>query len=131
MTRTEVARYLGKSVATVRRAEGVHLHPRRDDRGVHRFAPAEVRALAQAIRRGEVRLSQVAFNQPAETRPISHDDGLAQQLRSEILELRSVAAIAVDLLFDVAPQRVLRELDPELLEALFAIRDADDGGLKP
>jgi hypothetical protein len=128
MTRTEVARYLGKSIATVRRAEGVHLHPRQDHRGVNRFAPAEVRALAQAIRRGEVRLAQITFGQRAEARTESPDERIVQPLRSELLELRSLAAIAVELLFDVAPRRVLRALDPELLEALFAVRDADDDG---
>ena len=125
MTRTEVARYLGKSVATVRRAEGVHLHPRRDHRGVHHFRPAEVRALAQAIRGGEVRLTQIKFQQPAEPHTESSDEHVLEDLRSEFLELKTVAAIAVDLLFDVAPRRFFRELDPDLLEALMAVGDCE------
>jgi hypothetical protein len=130
MTRTEVARYLGRSIATVRRAEGVHLHPRQDHRGVNRFAPAEVRALAEAIRSGAVRLAQITFNQKVETRTKSPDEHHVQQLRSEFLKLKTIAAIAVDLLFDVAPRRVLRDLDPDLLEALLAVRDSRDDGLR-
>jgi hypothetical protein len=128
MTRTEVARYLGKSVATVRRAEGVHLHPRRDHRGVHHFAPAEVRALAQAIRVGEVRLTHIKFHQQAETPTKSSDEHVVQQLRNEFLQLRTLAAVAVDLLFDVAPPRLLGELDPDLLEGLLALGDPGGDG---
>src|SRR5690606_14384846 len=46
LTRTGVARRLGKSIATVRRMEGVELHPTRDERGVHHFDPDEVDAVA-------------------------------------------------------------------------------------
>lgn len=41
-----VAKRLGKSIATVRRMEGIELHPARDERGVHRFDPDEVEAVA-------------------------------------------------------------------------------------
>lgn len=122
MTRTEVARYLGKSVATVRRAEGVHLHPKRDHRGVHHFAPAEVRALADAIQRGDVRLTLITFEQCAQSRTKPVDEKV-DQLCGEIVELKAVAAIAVNLLFDVAPRRFLRELDGDLIDALLAVRD--------
>ncbi|MEO7032382.1 MAG: hypothetical protein ABI548_00995 [Polyangiaceae bacterium] len=56
MTRQQVARRLGRSLATVRRIEGVLLHPVRDDRGVHRFNAAEVETLAQKIDGGQVAL---------------------------------------------------------------------------
>lgn len=56
MTRAQVARRLGKSIATVRRLEGVLLHPERDARGVHRFRVDEVERLAIDIRRGHVAL---------------------------------------------------------------------------
>lgn len=52
MTRGQVARRLGKSVATVRRMEGSQLHPRRDAGGVLRFNPAEVDRVARAIQDG-------------------------------------------------------------------------------
>lgn len=57
MTRKQVARRLGKSIATVRRIEGVLLHPTRDERGVHHFDPNEVEALAGEVGRGVVALS--------------------------------------------------------------------------
>jgi len=47
LTRGQVAKRLGKSVATVRRLEGQALHPRRDARGVLRFDPDEVEAVAE------------------------------------------------------------------------------------
>ena len=46
-TRAQVARRLGKSISTVRRLEGVDLHPVRGPDGVNRFDPAEVEALAR------------------------------------------------------------------------------------
>jgi hypothetical protein len=52
LSRIEVARRIGKSVATVRRLEGVELHPRRDSYRVHRFSLDEVERLAEKIRRG-------------------------------------------------------------------------------
>jgi hypothetical protein len=58
MTRKQVALRLGKSVATVRRIEGVLLYPTRDARGVHRFDVSEVDALAQRVKNGHVQLSQ-------------------------------------------------------------------------
>lgn len=57
MTRNQVARRLGKSIATVRRIEGVLLHPTRDERGVHHFEPDDVEALAVDVERGVVALS--------------------------------------------------------------------------
>jgi hypothetical protein len=47
ITRAQVARRLGKSIATVRRLEGHSLHPCVDESGVHRFDPKEVERLRQ------------------------------------------------------------------------------------
>jgi hypothetical protein len=47
LTRTQVARRLGKSVATVRRLEGCVLFPSLDWRGVHRFDDWEVEQLRE------------------------------------------------------------------------------------
>ena len=46
LTRSQVARRLNKSLATVRRLEGWKLHPRRDANGIHRFDPEEVKRLS-------------------------------------------------------------------------------------
>jgi hypothetical protein len=58
MTRKQVALRLGKSVATVRRIEGVLLYPARDARGVHHFDVSEVDALARRVKNGHVHLCQ-------------------------------------------------------------------------
>lgn len=50
LTRAQVARRLGKSIATVRRLEGVALHPVIDDEGVHRFDETEVERLVDRRR---------------------------------------------------------------------------------
>lgn len=42
LTRAEVAKALGCSVASVRRMEGTTLHPTQDAEGIHRFDPLEV-----------------------------------------------------------------------------------------
>src|SRR5688572_29571556 len=46
LTRAQVARRLGKSIATVRRLEGESLHPLQDEAGVYRFDAAQVDRLA-------------------------------------------------------------------------------------
>jgi len=48
LTRAEVARRLGKSIATVRRLEYRALFPVRDERGVLRFAESDVERLRNA-----------------------------------------------------------------------------------
>ena len=55
LTRSQVAKRLGKSIATVRRLEGDRLHPRRDEAGINRFDPAEVDRLAADLRLGRRR----------------------------------------------------------------------------
>jgi hypothetical protein len=49
LTRFQVARRIGRSVATVRRLEGKALHPSRDGRGINRFDEDEVERVAQEI----------------------------------------------------------------------------------
>jgi hypothetical protein len=51
LTRGQVAKRLGKSIATIRRMEGRELHPERDPNGIMRFDPEEVER-AQGPRRG-------------------------------------------------------------------------------
>lgn len=51
LTRGQVAKRLGKSIATVRRMEGGALHPKQDLNGIFRFDPTEVeRVLRQPSR---------------------------------------------------------------------------------
>lgn len=49
LTRSQVAKRIGRSIATVRKMEGRTLHPRVDARGVHRFDVVEVEAVARRI----------------------------------------------------------------------------------
>jgi hypothetical protein len=58
MTRKQVATRLGKSLATVRRLEGVLLHPTQDSQGVHRFDRDEVEALAQNVEQGRLLIAR-------------------------------------------------------------------------
>lgn len=49
LTRVGVARFYEISVTSVRRLEGVHLHPVQDDRGVWRFERAEVERVRSSV----------------------------------------------------------------------------------
>ncbi len=72
MTRSQVAKRLGKSIATVRRMEGVELFPTRDGRGVFRFDPAEVEAVAAGHTRNS---ADTAGLVRAGGAPTEHDAG--------------------------------------------------------
>lgn len=48
LTRSGVAKRLGKSIATVRRMEDEELHPLRDARGVLQFSEEEVERIARS-----------------------------------------------------------------------------------
>lgn len=58
LTRTGVARVLGKTVSTVGRLEGEVLFPVHDERGVHWFEPREVERVAERMREGRVRCAR-------------------------------------------------------------------------
>lgn len=58
LTRGEVATRLGISTSSVRRLEGVRLHPAQDDRGVWRFSEAELDAVPRAQSRLKTRRRQ-------------------------------------------------------------------------
>jgi hypothetical protein len=64
MIRRQVAQRLGKSLATVRRIEGVLLHPIQDAHGVHRFDHEQVETLAQGIESGRITLWQALQRTP-------------------------------------------------------------------
>lgn len=89
MTRKQVAVRLGKSLATVRRLEGVLLHPVRNARGVYRFNPDEVEELAEDVDRGYVSLVR-------ELRPAGRGLGQSPCARCTVLE-RKLTAVRNDL----------------------------------
>lgn len=91
MTRKQVARRLGKSVATVRRLEGHLLHPSRDSRGIHRFDPNEVESLVQDVERGRVVLVAELARTQADPTNTDHAGtatcARCQQLQEEVVSL--------------------------------------------
>jgi hypothetical protein len=54
LSRSAVAKLLGRSIATVRRLEGRELFPQRDRKGVLRFDEDEIAAVARRLRTGDV-----------------------------------------------------------------------------
>lgn len=49
LTRDDVAKRLGVSIATVRRLEGTRLHPLIDDKSVRRFKASDVERVAKEL----------------------------------------------------------------------------------
>jgi len=130
MTRGEVARYLGKSIATVRRIEGCHLHPHRDANGVFDFEPTEVRELRKALNRGELRLTGINFTRDharsTGNRPGAPAADALVSVQRQLNELRAVARDAVELFYLVCPDRFLAEIEPQVLDAFDAILSETD-----
>lgn len=125
MTRGQVAYYLRKSIATVRRIEGRHLHPHRDARGVFQFDRAEVRELRNALNRGDLRLTGINFTRDSAPsmgdRPVAPATDALVSLRRQLSELKAVARDAVELFYLVCPEGFLAELEPEVLDSFDAV----------
>jgi hypothetical protein len=79
-----VAKRLGKSIATVRRMEGVELHPMRDTRGVNRFDPDEVERLAQAERSGSRATHSRSYRIANLERLHRRSEGVEEQLAPDV-----------------------------------------------
>ena len=87
MTRGQVAKRLGKSLATVRRIEGVLLHSVQDTQGVHRFNADEVDALAQKLEGGQTTLWQALRGTTDSAnldKPESELEAQVESLRAEL-----------------------------------------------
>jgi len=129
MTRQQVAKRLGKSLATVRRLEGVRLRPTQDSRGVHHFDPDEVEALARDIDSGSVTLWQELRDRFGD--PTMSDQGItcdhcaelereAEALREQLEQQRLKHRRDLDALqtaHDVEARALVAEVE-ELLETL-------------
>jgi hypothetical protein len=117
LTRAQVAARLGKSIATVRRMEGIELHPRKGTDGVHRFNPVEVATVARAPRGSQWPISNRTPDTDDDEQP--GDEAFAErddQIRA--LE-RKLAAAQVELR---GARRLLAE-NAELREALMLALD--------
>ena len=99
MTRGQVARRLGKSLATVRRLEGVKLHPWQDERGVYRFSRAEVERLAHGEVARTLATGRESLNFPRQLdagasddseniEPFAATDGITHHPHISVLESR-------------------------------------------
>lgn len=109
-TRTQVARYLGKSIATVRRMEGVVLHPWVDDSGVHRFDPDEIHAFGE---RASTAFVPEAHSSWFHDR-VGRDREAAERRDDQAAEAQA------DL------QKRLSDLERELAQARHLLREAHD-----
>jgi hypothetical protein len=90
LTRSEVARRIGRSVATVRRMEGRSLHPESGPRGVRNFDPDEVDYVAERIARSgralDDDLPDFRASRDAEGRD-ERSQGKDEQLREALREV--------------------------------------------
>ena len=118
MTRSAVAKRIGKSVATVRRAEGVLLHPTTDHRGVHHFNSEEVAVLVRRIEREPGFLSRV-LGGPSSLRQRHQEPFLARRSVSDVHRLQHRA----ELNKGRAENARLRE---RLVEAVELLEDRED-----
>jgi uncharacterized protein YlxW (UPF0749 family) len=98
LTRSQVARRLGRSLATVRRAEGKALHPTVDGRGVHRFDASEVDALAaRLLETGVLENSHDEDEYLEPTQRATREDDTARkvnELRARVAELEEAVRTA-------------------------------------
>ena len=119
LTRSAVAKKLGRSLATVRRLEGKELFPRCDSRGVNWFDEADVERVAVRFARGDVPSaqgpwlrkrrghSQKGAVDPARRETSAPSDSLAalsaenRRLRHELNEANSALAHLADELDDL------------------------------
>jgi hypothetical protein len=100
VTRKQVAQRLGKSVATVRRLEGVLLHPREDGHGRYHFDATEVEQLAERIEAGEI-----APWQHLRAAGTSLEQGTAGDFVPDCLACQATEARVVELEAAMAAQR--------------------------
>ena len=135
MTRKQVAARLGRSdLATVRRLEGIHLHPVVDPSGVHRFNPREVDALARGIEKPgglrNLKLAEITSPEPESygvcigcarlhDRLKQLEAELSSVTRAHVAELNAVRdSCRIALAKNEGEQRELESALAELLEAL-------------
>lgn len=119
ITRGQVAKRLGKSIATVRRMEGRDLHPTPDQSGTLRFDPDEVERAARE--RGGARSVNSRrspwLNSALETPPVSGEVRLAEEtseFHDEDYEERARAVLARE---QKERERAQREADEQLKAA--------------
>ncbi len=119
LTRGQVARRIGRSIATVRRLEGTKLHPVVNANGVRLFDPSEVSQLAREVATtGRALDGDTPFEGPADdTEDADHEGQLRLQLREledQLLDERRKSA------------QLRRELDEQRRERQRWKADVDE-----
>ena len=123
LTRAGVAKYLGKSIATVRRLEGRDLFPRVDKRGVHRFYETEVSCVRDRLRagilvpaaRGKWLRGSSRSKRRAPPEPTVNQQAIESSPLDKVSDAkREVAGTVISML----SERELRRMNPEVLEYL-------------
>jgi len=121
LTRTQVAKRLGISTSSVRRLEWDRLQPEVDDRGVHRFDPAEVDALATPRAREPAR--------PRSVNPEARERSRRGKLAADIFRMFARQTTLAEIVhYTKQPPEVIRDLYREWSTSLedgeWARRDA-------
>lgn len=119
LTRSGVAKRLGRSIATVRRLEGRELFPVVDARGVHRFPDDQVHRLQARLRAGDrlsgARGDWLLGGKPMKLRrPSRHELSIDSERAAA---QRDVALTIIELL----DRRQLRRLGPDLTDYLESL----------
>lgn len=126
LTRVQVARRLGKSIATVRRLEGSQLHPRRDASGVLRFDDAEVHRLAAArgLVHGRRSVKQGSISAGRAARSGWFTDRVDHDGPDSDVDTSDEVHAAVGQGADAAPRELAEKSEAALLEA--RVRELED-----
>lgn len=131
LSRSQVAKRLGKSVATVRRLEGHVLFPVRDRRGIYRFEQWEVERLIGNPERA-TRWARSRWLVRALSERRVHQSSPAGSLRrSDLTQVMTSVRELVDRICDIEPSSLRRTgVDRNLLSVLVEAVDLLERGLQ-
>jgi hypothetical protein len=120
LTRSGVAQRLGRSLATVRRLEGMELFPSRDAQGVHWFDEDEVQDVKQQLERGALRAARGTW---LDSKHVCRRN--PPEAQSKMLCRSPTEAVAELARENAELKSNLRELEARFAELLEAIDELD------
>jgi hypothetical protein len=127
LTRSGVAKRLGRSIATVRRLEGRELFPVVDKTGVHRFADDQVSRLVLRLRSGGsldgARGDWLAGRRPsrANRQQLAHSTSAASNVNAIARERTAAQQEVAVAILELLDARHLRRLGPALRDYLASL----------
>lgn len=122
LTRAQVAARLGKSVATVRRLEGVVLHPHRGRNGVRLFNPYEVERVAREGYEPQLRSAHGRRTESTRgRREPRREEPQRWPSAGEYDQMRELARFLAHIFVDTASNRMIAALEPDIAEAIAAL----------